>query len=260
MSSTATSANVRSTGIAFGGLVAGVAAVASYTHMRELTHQHAAPGSEWLSWLIPLSVDGLMVVASIVVINARRNGTKVPMLAILAIVVGLAVSLVANAAAPAADTIGKVINAWPAAAFAFGYELVLILVRTEVKARPARKSKTAPAGAVPSPTPAGASSEAPRPRAAEFDATASESDAAATAAPAVGASLHLVDQPAPEWLTDELRAQPKAAMLRYLDEHGDTAGAVLDRWGAQHLGSKPTLGRKARREWLDGQEQKASGE
>lgn len=259
MSSTATSANVRTIGIAFGGLVAGVAAVASYTHMRELTAHHAAPGSEWLSWLIPLSVDGLMVVASIVVVNARRNGVKVPVLAMVAIAVGLIVSLTANAAAPAADIVGKIINAWPAAAFAFGYELVFMLVRTEVKTR-VRKPKSAPAGVVPSPVPAGATSEVPNPRAAVSDVTTSESDAPATAAPAVGASLHIVEEAAPEWLTDELRAQPKAAMRRYLDEHGDTAGAVLDRFGAKFLGTRPTLGRKVRREWLDDQQQKASGE
>jgi hypothetical protein len=76
----------------------------------------------------------------------------------------------------------------------------------------------------------------------------------------VGTSLHIVAEAAPEWLTDELRAQPKAAMWRYLDEHGETSGAVLDRWGAAHLGTKPTLGRKVRSEWVKAQQQKASGE
>lgn len=260
MSSTATSSNIRAVGLGFGGLVAGVAALASYVHMRELVHTHSAPGSEWLSWIIPLSVDGLMVVASIVVVNARRNAAKVPPLAIVAIVVALVISLTANAYAPAADIIGKIINAWPAAAFAFGYELVLFLVRMEVKTSPKRARKTAPAAVVPSPVAAGATSEVPNPRAADSDVTTSESDAPATAAPAVGTSLHIVAEAAPEWLTDELRTQPKAAMWRYLDEHGDTSGAVLDRFGAKFLGTKPTLGRKVRREWLDAQEKKASGE
>lgn len=266
MSSTATSANVRNWGIAFGGLVAGVAAVASYWHMRELATHHAAPGTEWLAWFTPLSVDGLMVVASIVAVQARRRGDDVPGLAIVAIVVALSISLVANFSAPAADIVGQAINTWPAAAFAFGYELVLQLIRMEVKpratARKAEKAtKTAPAGAVPSPAPSGASSsEASRPRTAEVDARA--------AAPVVGASLRVLQGEgettpvagAPDWLTDELRATPRTAMLAYLDQHGDVSGAELDRFGAQYLGTKPTLGRKVRAEWLKTQQEKASGE
>lgn len=265
MSSTATTGNVRNAGIGFGGLVAGVAAVASYSHMRELAAHHSAIGMEWLSWLTPLSVDGLMVVASIVAVQARKRGEAVPGLAILAIIVALGISLVANFSAPAADVIGQAINTWPAAAFAFGYELVLQLIRMEVKPRAARKvktDKTAPAAVVPSPAASGVpSSEALRPRAAE-------SDAVPPVAPAVGASLRVLQGEgettpiagAPEWLTDELRATPRAAMLAYLDQHGDTAGAELDRFGAQYLNTKPTLGRKVRAEWLKTQQQQASGE
>lgn len=259
MSSTATTASVRNTGLLAGASVAVIAATASYSHMRELAGAHSTEATEWLSWITPLAVDALMVVASIVAVLFRRNGKKIPPLALVALVVTLAISLVANFAAPAADMVGQVINMWPAAAFAFAYELVLELFQLDVKPRAKRVPKTAPAGVVPSPVPAGATSEVPRPRAADSDVTTSESDAPATAAPAVGTSLHIVAEAAPEWLTDELRTQPKAAMWRYLDEHGDTSGAVLDRFGAKFLGTKPTLGRKVRREWLDDQ-QKASGE
>ena len=261
MSNASTTAGVRNTGLVFGGGVAVIAATASYSHMRELAYEHAAHDARWLSWLVPFSVDALMVVASIVAVLARRRGEKIPKLALVALVATLAISLMANFAAPAADMIGQLINIWPAAAFAFAYELVLELFQLEVKPRAKRARKTAPAGAVPSPVPAGATSEVPNPRAAEVDATASTSDAVdAAAAPVVGASLHIVEEAAPEWLTAELRTQPKAAMLRYLDENGDTPGAVLDRFGAKFLGTKPTLGRKVRREWLDAQQQKASGE
>jgi hypothetical protein len=255
-----TTASVRNAGLGFGGLVAGVAALASYAHMRELAAHHADADMKWLSWFTPLSVDGLMVVSSIVIVQARRNGEKAPALAVVAIGVALTISLVANFSAPAADFTGQVINAWPAAAFAFAYELILKLVRLDVKPRTKRARKTAPAGAVPSPVPAGATSEVPNPRAADSDVTTSESDAPATAAPAVGTSLHIVAEAAPEWLTDDLRGQPKAAMWRYLDEHGEVSGAVLDRFGAKFLGTKPTLGRKVRRDWLAAQDQKASGE
>jgi len=249
-----TSASVRNAGLGFGGLVAGVAATASYVHMRELAAHHAATGTEWLSWLTPLSVDALMVVASIVVVQARRNGEKVPALAVVAIVVALAISLVANFSAPAADAAGQVINMWPAAAFAFAYELILKLVRLDVKPRIKRARKAAPAAAVPSPAASGVpSSDVPAPP------VAVEPDAA----PATGTSLRVLSGEgealpvagAPAWLTDDLRSRPRDAMLRYLDEHGDTTGAELDRFGAQYLGTRPTLGRKVRATWLAQQQE-----
>jgi hypothetical protein len=256
MSNVSTTAEVRNTGLAFGGVVAAVAATASYSHMRELAYHHAAKGTEWLSWLVPLSVDALMVVASIVAVLARRRGSKIPPLALVALVATLTISLVANFAAPAADLIGQVINMWPAAAFAFAYELVLELFQLDVKPRAKRAPKIAPAAVVPSPAASGVpSSDVPAPRAAV------EPDAA----PAAGASLRVLAGAgesfpvagAPAWLTDDLRTRPRDAMWRYLDEHGDTTGAELDRFGAQYLGTKPTLGRKVRADWRKAQEQEA---
>jgi len=96
---------------------------------------------------------------------------------------------------------------------------------------------------------------------------AAEADVPVDAAPAVGTSLHIVPgggesvpvAGAPAWLDDELRTQPREAMKAYLDRHPDATGAALDRFGAQYLDTKPTLGRKVRAEWLKSQP-KASGE
>jgi hypothetical protein len=51
--------------------VALVAAVASYEHMRALA---ALAGEGWRSWLLPLSVDGLAVAASMTMFVRRRAG------------------------------------------------------------------------------------------------------------------------------------------------------------------------------------------
>src|SRR5262245_1204615 len=51
--------------------VAGVAAVASYEHMRALAE---LAGEGWRSWLLPISVDGLAVAASMTMLVRRRAG------------------------------------------------------------------------------------------------------------------------------------------------------------------------------------------
>ena len=127
----------RNTGLVSGALVALVAAVASYTHMRTLAAEH---GQAWLSWFIPLSVDGLMVVASLVIIVARRTGGR-SVLAWLALSVGVAASLAANVASAGSDLVSRLVSAWPPVAFAVTFELVLRLIRS--------------ATATPSPTPPG---------------------------------------------------------------------------------------------------------
>ena len=51
--------------------VALVAAVASYKHMRALAE---LAGEGWRSWLLPISVDGLAVAASMTMLVRRRSG------------------------------------------------------------------------------------------------------------------------------------------------------------------------------------------
>lgn len=126
MTARGTTDGFRTSGIIFGALVALVAAVASYTHMRDLAAKH---GETWLAWLVPLSVDGLLVVASLAILRARRDGTPAPGLAWLAVVVGVLVSLVANVASAGPDLVNKVVAAWPPLAFAIAYELVVSLIR-----------------------------------------------------------------------------------------------------------------------------------
>lgn len=120
------SSPLRDTGLASGALVAGVAASASYTHMQELAAHH---GQGWLAYLIPLSVDGMILAASLLIVNARRTYSETPWLAWLALVVGVLVSLAANVASALPDITSRLISAWPPVAFAAAFEIILRLVR-----------------------------------------------------------------------------------------------------------------------------------
>jgi len=103
-------------------LVAVIAAVVSYVHMASLARE---AGEGWRSGLLPLSVDGLVVAASMVLFTRRRTGLPGGRLAWAALLGGVAASLTANVAAAEPTVIARVIAAWPALAFAVAIELLL---------------------------------------------------------------------------------------------------------------------------------------
>jgi hypothetical protein len=103
-------------------LVAAVAAVASYEHMRELA-AHAGEG--WRSWLLPVSVDGLAVAASMTMLVRRRVGLPAGALVWIALLLGLGASLAANVAAADPNVAGRLVAAWPPVALLLAYELLL---------------------------------------------------------------------------------------------------------------------------------------
>jgi hypothetical protein len=86
-----------------------VAALNSYEHMRSLA---LVAGEGWRSWLLPISVDGLAIVALVKIRRARRDGRPCGM-AWLALCLSLAVSLAANVAAAEATEVGRLVAAWP---------------------------------------------------------------------------------------------------------------------------------------------------
>jgi hypothetical protein len=99
-------------------VVAGIAAVASYTHMRHLALQY---GQEPLiATLLPLSVDGLVVVAAV----AIGDGRKYTWSAWLSFWVGISASVVANVLAARPDPIARAISAWPAIALLLVVEVL----------------------------------------------------------------------------------------------------------------------------------------
>lgn len=120
-------------------VVAVVAAMVSYDHMRTLGER---AGEGWKAWLIPLAIDGMVVAASTVLLVRRRAARPGGVLAWLALLGGVLASLAANAAAAQPTLVGRAIALVPPLALAVSFELVRSLVITGVPAgdRPAPDS------------------------------------------------------------------------------------------------------------------------
>jgi len=103
-------------------VVAAVAAVVSFAHMWTVADR---AGEQWRAYLLPLSVDGLVVAASMVLLTRRRAGLPGGRLAWCALLGGVGASLAANIAAAEPTTTARVVAAWPALAFAVAFELLL---------------------------------------------------------------------------------------------------------------------------------------
>lgn len=103
-------------------VVAGVAAIASYSHMRDLAAAHGQ--GVLLANLLPVSVDGMLIVASAVTADDRAAGRPVRLSARVSFVVGVAASIVANVLAAPPSTVARVISAWPALALLLVVEML----------------------------------------------------------------------------------------------------------------------------------------
>jgi len=110
-------------------LVAAVAAIVSYAHMHEVADR---AGERWRAWLLPLSVDGLVVAASMVLLTGRRAARPGGRLAWCALLGGVGASLAANVAAAEPSATARIVAAWPALAFAVAFELLLQQRRVSV--------------------------------------------------------------------------------------------------------------------------------
>jgi uncharacterized protein DUF2637 len=107
--------------------VAAVAAIASYDHQRLLAEM---AGEGWRAWALPISVDGLVLAASMTMLVRRRAGLAAGGLAWTALLLGGAASVFANVAAADPTAVGRVVAAWPPVALLISYELLLQQVRS----------------------------------------------------------------------------------------------------------------------------------
>lgn len=110
--------------------VAVVAALVSYAHMWLLA-RHV--GEEWRAWLFPVSVDGLITAASLVIYVARA-GHRGRKLAYFSLALGIAVSIAANLLSAIVSLpmwVGWSVTAWPPIALFLAYELMMKLVNTK---------------------------------------------------------------------------------------------------------------------------------
>lgn len=134
--------------------VAGVAGYVSYWHAVEVVTGHGEPGI--VGHLYPVVIDGIIVAASMVLLDAARHREGAPPLAWWLLAAGIAVTLAANVAYGARFGVpGGLWAAWPAAAFVGCYELLMLLVRASAS----RANPSAPDGFA-SPVPTGAENAA----------------------------------------------------------------------------------------------------
>jgi hypothetical protein len=108
--------------------VAAFAAVVSYSHIYGLGRVHGQDGTA--ARLLPLSVDGLILDASLVLLHEARNGRDAPRLARLMLWLGIGATIGANIAFGAGyGLLGALISAWPAVALIGAVEIAMQQVR-----------------------------------------------------------------------------------------------------------------------------------
>jgi len=131
--------------------LAAVAAYMSYGHLRAV----AQGQGEDAAALFPISVDGLIVAASLVLLVQRRCGQPGGVLPWAGLLLGVAATIAGNVASAEPSTLARLVAAWPPVAFALSYEYLLTLLRP-ADTRPAAEPAPAavPVGGAGEPAPA----------------------------------------------------------------------------------------------------------
>ncbi|MFE9206225.1 DUF2637 domain-containing protein [Micromonospora sp. NPDC007230] len=103
-------------------LVALVAGYASFTHIYDVAREAGEHPS--VASVLPLSVDGLVLVGSLAVLDDKRNGRKPRLSARLAIAFGVVATLAANVASAEPTWIARAVAAVPPLAFLIAVEVL----------------------------------------------------------------------------------------------------------------------------------------
>jgi Protein of unknown function (DUF2637) len=112
--------------------VAGVAAYVSYWHAVDVVTKHGEQGVK--GHLYPIVIDGIIVAASMVLLDSARHREDAPKLAWWLLASGIGVTLAANVAYGVGFGLaGALWGAWPALAFVGCYELLMTLVRASAR-------------------------------------------------------------------------------------------------------------------------------
>lgn len=99
--------------------------------MHELCLRHGE--DQLAAVLIPLGVDGLIVVASMSILLSNQYGSRGGLLAWTLLVVSSLASLGANVAVAEPSLIGRIIAAWPSLALIGSYELLMSQIRRSAR-------------------------------------------------------------------------------------------------------------------------------
>lgn len=144
-------------------VVAAVAFTGSYEHQYEIVIRYGQ--AHWVAGMQPLSVEGLIAGATLVIWYAARYGWRRPWGAWLVLLAAVAQTAVMNLAADhryAWPWLGPEISIWPAVAFVAAYEMAVWLVRKRQDAtrRAGADTGSPPAGSAPAPVPVGVPADA----------------------------------------------------------------------------------------------------
>jgi Protein of unknown function (DUF2637) len=193
-------------------VVAGIAAFSSYSHMVQVALRYGERPE--VAHALPFSVDGMLVVASVVMVDDRRQGRPVRAAARVAFTAGVAASIAANIAAAHPQPGARLVAAWPA--------LALLLV-VEMLTRPARRAGTtqpAPTSTprVDPPAPPEADHRHPHPAISATDRSPSTGSALPSRPPATTATTIEAAPPASTAPPRPARQRRPAALTRQLAE------------------------------------------
>jgi hypothetical protein len=110
--------------------IAGVAGWVSYEHALAVVRAHGESGAVAMAY--PVTVDGVIYSASMVLLDSARRGMESPALARWLLAAGIGATLLANIAAGLRfGVVGAVVAAWPALALVGSYELLMLMIRRE---------------------------------------------------------------------------------------------------------------------------------
>jgi hypothetical protein len=119
-------------------LVAAIAAVVSYLHVASLAIRYGQP--PMAAYLLPVSIDGLVAVSSLVMLRAARTSVSAPWLARTGLALAVIATLACNVGYGVAHGWpGALLSGWPAVAFVVAAEMAIAMTRR----RPAHGQPTA---------------------------------------------------------------------------------------------------------------------
>lgn len=104
------------------GMVAAIAAWSSYSHMTEVALRFGERSE--VAYVLPFSVDGLMVVASVTMVDDKHGGRRPRASARAAFLAGVLASVGANIAAAHPDLGARIVAGWPALALLLVVEML----------------------------------------------------------------------------------------------------------------------------------------
>jgi Protein of unknown function (DUF2637) len=117
-------------------VVAACAARSSYEHQRTVVE---IAGEHRSAWYLPLSVDGMMLIASLNMLVRRWDGERAGWLTWIALLLGGAASLAANIAAAEPTWIGRLVAAWSPICLIVSYELLMQQLPNQTDEEPAHR-------------------------------------------------------------------------------------------------------------------------